>query len=272
MHEFDVPIERSQRLLFTRAIGDASQRFQDGTEVPPTFLMVADSFDPEFDRRPLDDATVDDSTPRTQEALLHVAQGFRYVRPVHVGEVLRAKRLPIQSWVKQGRRGGILEFIEMTTEFRDSDGDLVAESIWTDVRPERGHREMSLARSDVAAVAVDEMVPGHRISRTRIVMYVGAVGDFHPLHHNESYAVANGYPSVFAPGMLTMAIAGRAVTDYAKGKWVASFDGRLAGQVWPDDVLRTSIDVNGDDLEVRTVNQFGQIVFDGRASFGRTTP
>lgn len=270
MIEFAVPIELSQVLLFTRAIGDPNPRFRDGGFVPPTYLMVADSFDPEFDRRPSEDSTVEPSPSHKPEALLHVSQGFRYQRPIQVGEVLTARRLPRREWTKQGRKGGTLEFLETTTEFRDVNGEVVAEAIWTDVRPQHGHREMSVSAPEANAIPFDASLPGHRISRTRIVMYVGAVGDFHPLHHDETYATANGYPSVFAPGMLTMAIAGRALTDHAGDRLVMSFEGRLAGQVWPEDVLRTLIDTDGDTLGIRTVNQRGHIVFDGHATLGRT--
>jgi acyl dehydratase len=272
MGEFEVPIDRSQVLLFARAIGDPNPRFRDGSVVPPTYPMVADAFDPEFDRRPSEDSALHEETSSNPEALLHVSQSFRYLRPVRVGDVLMARRLPRKTWTKQGRKGGTLEFIEATTEFRDGNGEIVAEAIWLDVRPEHGHREMSVDAPAAEAVTVDEAVPGHRITRTRIVMYVGAVGDFHPLHHDEAYAKANGYPSVFAPGMLTMAIAGRAVTDFAGDRTVMAFSGRLTGQVWPDDVLRTSLDGDGDAPNVRTVNQHGHIVFDGHAVFGRTMP
>jgi len=37
------------------------------------------------------------------------------------------------------------------------------------------------------------------LTRTQIVMYAGASGDFNPIHHDETFATkAAGYPSVFA--------------------------------------------------------------------------
>lgn len=45
-------------------------------------------------------------------------------------------------------------------------------------------------------------------------MYAGASGDFNPIHWNERFAKAVGLPDVIAHGMLTMASAGRIVTDW----------------------------------------------------------
>ena len=51
------------------------------------------------------------------------------------------------------------------------------------------------------------------LSRTQIVQYAGASGDFNPLHTDEVFArdVA-GYPSTFAHGMLGMALTGKLLT------------------------------------------------------------
>jgi acyl dehydratase len=40
------------------------------------------------------------------------------------------------------------------------------------------------------------------LTRTDFVKYQGASGDFHPLRHDETYAHAAGFPSVFSVGML----------------------------------------------------------------------
>ena len=45
-------------------------------------------------------------------------------------------------------------------------------------------------------------------------MYAGASGDFNIIHWNERIATAVGLPNVIAHGMLTMASAGRVVTDW----------------------------------------------------------
>src|SRR5437879_8104990 len=53
-----------------------------------------------------------------------------------------------------------------------------------------------------------------RISRTDLVRYAGASGDFNPIHWNDRVAESVGLPGVVAHGMLTMALGGRVVTDW----------------------------------------------------------
>ncbi len=53
-----------------------------------------------------------------------------------------------------------------------------------------------------------------KLQRVNLVMYAGASGDFNPIHWNEAFATAVGLPDVIAHGMLTMATAGRVVTDW----------------------------------------------------------
>nr|WP_307875433.1 MaoC family dehydratase [Frankia nepalensis] len=53
------------------------------------------------------------------------------------------------------------------------------------------------------------------IRRADLVRYAGASGDFNPIHWNEKVAAEVGLPGVIAHGMLTMATAGRVVTDWA---------------------------------------------------------
>ena len=53
-----------------------------------------------------------------------------------------------------------------------------------------------------------------RITRDQLVRYAGAALDFNPIHWNEAFAKEVGLPDVIAHGMLTMAVAGRVVTDW----------------------------------------------------------
>ncbi len=54
----------------------------------------------------------------------------------------------------------------------------------------------------------------YRVTRADLVRYAGASGDFTPIHWSDRVAAEVGLPSVIAHGMLTMALAGRAVTDW----------------------------------------------------------
>jgi acyl dehydratase len=52
------------------------------------------------------------------------------------------------------------------------------------------------------------------VTRADLVRYAGASGDFNPIHWNQRVATSVGLPDVIAHGMFTMALAGRAVTDW----------------------------------------------------------
>lgn len=64
------------------------------------------------------------------------------------------------------------------------------------------------------------------VSRDRLVRYAAASGDFNPIHYNDEVATAVGLPGVIAHGMLTMGLAGSAVTD-----WLESLEAGGAARV-----------------------------------------
>nr|BFD83271.1 MaoC family dehydratase [Streptomyces sp. Xyl84] len=65
-------------------------------------------------------------------------------------------------------------------------------------------------------VEVGTELPGRAfpVTRTTLVQYAGASGDFNPIHWNEKFAKEVGLPDVIAHGMFTMAEAIRVVTDW----------------------------------------------------------
>lgn len=70
------------------------------------------------------------------------------------------------------------------------------------------------AHSEVAEG--DELSPLHvTVTRADLIRYAGASEDFNPIHWNERVALDVGLPDVIAHGMLTMALAGRLVTEWA---------------------------------------------------------
>lgn len=52
------------------------------------------------------------------------------------------------------------------------------------------------------------------IDRARLVRYAGASGDFNPIHWSDRVAGEVGLGGVIAHGMLTMGLAGAALTDH----------------------------------------------------------
>ncbi|HEY1827326.1 MAG TPA: MaoC/PaaZ C-terminal domain-containing protein [Acidimicrobiales bacterium] len=80
-----------------------------------------------------------------------------------------------------------------------------------------------------------------KLTRTDLVKYAGASGDFNPMHHDEVAAQASGLPSVFGHGMYSMGILGSALTDYVGVGNLTRYQVRFARQTWPDEVLSSKI-------------------------------
>lgn len=55
------------------------------------------------------------------------------------------------------------------------------------------------------------------LDRALLKQYADASGDQNPIHQNEEFAISVGLPNVIAHGMLTMALVGKYVSDFAGG-------------------------------------------------------
>ena len=55
------------------------------------------------------------------------------------------------------------------------------------------------------------------LDRALLKQYADASGDQNPIHQNEEFAFSVGLPNVIAHGMLTMALVGKYVSDFAGG-------------------------------------------------------
>jgi acyl dehydratase len=90
------------------------------------------------------------------------------------------------------------------------------------------------------------------VTRSDLVRYAGASGDFNPIHWSDRIATSVGLPGVIAHGMYTLALAGNAVAEWAGGPArVLSFGARFTKPVVvPDDDTGTVVTVAG---SVKTV-------------------
>ena len=86
-----------------------------------------------------------------------------------------------------------------------------------------------------------------RVTRADLVRYAGASGDFNPIHWSQRIATSVGLPDVIAHGMLTMALAGRVVTDWLGDPTrLVEYGVRFAAPVVvPDDDTGTEVTVTG---------------------------
>jgi acyl dehydratase len=125
------------------------------------------------------------------------------------------------------------------------------------------------------AVGDEAPVRTHTLTRTDLVRYAGASGDFNPMHHDEIQATAAGQPTVFGHGMFSMGFLGSAITDFVGVGTLTSYKVRFARQTWPGEALATKIVVAGArtddgrhlvDLDVRLVNEAGEEKVVGQAT------
>jgi acyl dehydratase len=111
----------------------------------------------------------------------------------------------------------------------------------------------------------------HKLTRTDLVMYAGASGDFNPMHHDEVAAQAAGLPSVFGHGMFTAGLLATAVTNYVGIGNLTSYRVRFTKQTWPGETLSTTVAVsekrpdNEIVLECAVVNENGEAKIQGEA-------
>ena len=136
---YPVPLEAGQVLQFRRAVGELDAALERAAIAPPTFLMAADVFDPDYERRPRAGREWPGpaNQPEAGGAGFHAEQTFTYHRHPRAGEQLTATVRPGRRWQKQGRRGGRLVFTETITDFTDDTGDLVVSASFVSVGTQR---------------------------------------------------------------------------------------------------------------------------------------
>jgi acyl dehydratase len=111
-----------------------------------------------------------------------------------------------------------------------------------------------------------------RLSRTQIVRYAGASGDFNPIHHDEKFSIRAGNETVFAHGMLSMGLMGKMLTDWVGDGNLRNFRVRFVNRVWPMDtvtykaVVTEKKEENGECLitaDIYAENQYGIRTIEG---------
>ena len=113
------------------------------------------------------------------------------------------------------------------------------------------------------------------LKRTQIVQYAGTSGDYNPLHTDDKFTKeVAGYPSVFAHGMLSMAMTGKMLTNFVGDGTLKKYGVRFTNQVWPGDSLESIATImtikeeNNEtlaEIAIETKNQDGITVITGSA-------
>jgi acyl dehydratase len=135
---------------------------------------------------------------------------------------------------------------------------------------------MALKASDIKPGDTYSEVVIENLSRTQLVMYAGASGDYNPVHSDHDFVTqVAGYPTVFAHGMLSMGLTAKMLTNYVGDGRLTNYGVRFVRQVWPGDSLTATAEVTGVreegadklvELAVTTTNQNGEPVLTGTAT------
>ncbi len=99
------------------------------------------------------------------------------------------------------------------------------------------------------------------LDRGLLKAYADASGDHNPIHQSEEFALSVGLPNVIAHGMLTMALVGKFITDWAGGSAnVKEFSARFikpvivpAGEKVDLTVTATVIEIDGVNIKLDCV-------------------
>lgn len=306
MSETLFPIQSTHLLFFARAIGDPGADHTDMTTAiaPPTFGIAHHQFVPGYPLRPepgqpwIGSGRTDSGADASAfEAALHAEQQFDYYRPIRAGMTLTVDTVAGSSWTKARRDQGHLAFSESLTHLRDaSSGDLVqtARSVGVVIRPgpppndaptgpvtgSKAERADGAGPGPVEPVSLPglgdrrELVVFDGLTRTQLVLYAGASGDYNPLHTDEIFATrVADYPSVFAHGMLTMGASARVLTEWVDPRLLRSYRVQFRGQVWPGDTLTVvaSVESRGEEsatITLATTTQDGRLALSGTAILG----
>jgi peroxisomal enoyl-CoA hydratase 2 len=213
-----LPVEAGKVAELNRALLSTSDA------VPPTFTVVSAHHTPPG--RSVNELVIAAAGLDAARVLLGEV-AWEYQRPLLVGDVLEGEVSREGTASRQGRRGGAMTLVRGATTWHDGGGRPVARTTVTLIAPE-GPAATRPVRPPDAPADGDAIL---RLTRTDIVRYAGASGDFNPVHHDEGHARALGYPGVFAMGMLP---AGILACRAAGAAGLTRLAVRFQGQVWPD--------------------------------------
>jgi hypothetical protein len=118
---WEVVVERGKIAEFADAMGSDNPAYRGPAAItPPTFLTTAARWAPPGSRV---------NVGFDRKRLLHGEQEYVFHGdPPRSGDVLTARERIVDRFSKPGKRGGTMRFATVVTEYRSSDGTLVAEA------------------------------------------------------------------------------------------------------------------------------------------------
>jgi acyl dehydratase len=88
------------------------------------------------------------------------------------------------------------------------------------------------------------------INRALLVAYANASGDQNPIHQDEEFAKSVGLPDVIAHGMLTMALAGKYLSEISGSVAITEFSARFTKPVVVPANTDVSLIISGKVAEI----------------------
>lgn len=307
-------IERGKIAEFARSIGCETSVFYDREaavdagypDIPAPLTFTRTAYFPRALTEGVDPPQFGMDLGFDPERTVHGEQAYEYDRPIVAGDTLDATTGLTDVYTKSGSGGKILTFAELETVYTDADDERVLTERRTRIErgePEEetsedgGHNETG--KDDTATDGGEDCrttAGGHEpgvpedlpvigttlprfdvkaVSRRDIVRYLGASGDFNPLHYDDAFARRGGHESVVVPGMYVAGVASAALTDWVPLRCIRRFRTRFVSVVYPGNDLTvtgeaTAVDHDASTVTVDfTVENAGRNVVVGAATLGR---
>ena len=89
-----------------------------------------------------------------------------------------------------------------------------------------------------------------KINRQLLIDYASASGDQNPIHQDEAFAKSVGLPDVIAHGMLTMALAGKYLSDISGSQNVIEFSAKFIKPVVVPAGVDVSLIISGKVIDI----------------------
>ena len=88
------------------------------------------------------------------------------------------------------------------------------------------------------------------INRKLLIAYASASGDQNPIHQDETFAKSVGLPDVIAHGMLTMALAGKYLSEISGSQNVIDFSAKFIKPVVVPAGTDVQLEISGKVIEI----------------------
>ena len=267
---YEMDVERGKVREFARAMNAPLPDFIDGRNpiIPATFLITTQYGWGYTLERPR--GTVFEQIDHDFSVPLHAEESFIFHgAPPRAGDRFFCRASLEDVRIKQGSKGGELTFLTMLTEYRNANGDLVAEqrsvTVTTGQSPDDGEWAVDIPNYDptygdldpgdpfahVTRVGWDDLVEGEGpgvidagpLLMQDMVRFQGVEGEDNPLHFDLAWAAKNGYPNVFGLGMHQGSVLAGYAAHWLDPAAVRSMKLRFRNVYWPGDHMIYDIKV-----------------------------